>query len=97
MLISDLNYFEAAEANVVGGYYGTYFNFNFNKDIDVKKNIDVYIDKDVFSLTYVKGNLAEAEAGAQSYGPDSLAETLTFSYTDPYSSVAVSESTSATN
>ena len=85
MIISDLNYLETAETSVVGGFNlgydfsSIYFNEYFN------------IKKDVVSKTYVKGNLATAEADA--YGSDTL--TQTFSNVTPYSSNSVS--ISATN
>ncbi|MEG4116053.1 hypothetical protein QUA43_00970 [Microcoleus sp. N9_B4] len=80
MIISDLNYLETAETSVVGGfnlgydfskiYFSEYFN----------------IKKDVVSKTYVKGNLATAEADA--YGYDTL--TQTFAIVTPTSSTSVS-------
>ena len=85
MIISDLNYLESVESDVVGGFNlgwdvsKIYFDEHFN------------IDKNVDSKTYVKGNLATAEADA--YGKDSLSQT--FTYVDPYASS--SASISATN
>ncbi|MBD2165334.1 hypothetical protein H6G04_13100 [Calothrix membranacea FACHB-236] len=86
MIISDLNLLENVEsANVVGGFNlgYDYSNIYFNEYFKIKK--------DVVSKTYVKGNLATAEADA--YGKDTL--TQTFTYVDPYSSSSVS--ISATN
>ncbi|MEG4352866.1 hypothetical protein QUA74_24405 [Microcoleus sp. LAD1_D3] len=80
MIISDLNYLETAETSVVGGFNlgydfsSIYFNEYFN------------IQKDVVSKTYVKGNLATAEADA--YGSDTLTQTFAVVY--PYSSTSVS-------
>ena len=85
MIISDLNYLESAENDIVGGfnlgydYSNVYFNEYFN------------IYKDVDSKTKVKGNLATAEADA--YGKDSLSQT--FTNVDPFASG--STSISATN
>ena len=80
IIISDLNYLETAESSVVGG-------FNLGYDFS-KINFSEYfsIKKDVVSKTYVKGNLATAEADA--YGSDSLTQTFAIVY--PYSSTSVS-------
>ena len=85
MIISDINYLESAENDIVGG---------FNLGYDYSKiyfNEDFKIDKDVDSKTYVKGNLATAEADA--WGKDSLSQT--FTYVNPVYSNSVS--ISATN
>ena len=85
MIISDINYLESAENDIVGG---------FNLGYDYSKiyfNEDFKIDKDVDSKTYVKGNLATAEADA--WGKDSLSQT--FTYVNPFYSNSVS--ISATN
>ncbi len=97
MIISELNYLEVAdkENNLVSG--GSGIQFFYDKEVDIKKNIDIKIDKDVFSDVWVKGQLAEAQAVAKAYGYDSLSETHTASYADDYSTAAISESTSATN
>ncbi len=97
MIISELNYLEVAdkENNLVSG--GSGIQFFYDKEVDIKKNIDIKIDKDVYSDVWVKGQLAEAQAVAKAYGYDSLSETHTASYADVYSTAAISESTSATN
>ena len=85
MIISELSYLEPVESNVVGG---------FNLGYDYSKiyfNEDFKIDKDVYSKTRVKGNLATAEADAEGY--DSLSQT--FTYVNPFYSNSVS--ISATN
>jgi hypothetical protein len=80
MIISDLNYLETAETSVVGGFNlgWDFSNIYFSEKFSIKK--------DVVSLTYVKGNLATAEADA--YGKDTL--TQTFANVTPYSSNSVS-------
>jgi hypothetical protein len=80
MIISDLNYLETAETSVVGGFNRKYdfSNIYFSEYFSIKK--------DVVSKTYVKGNLATAEADA--YGSDTL--TQTFATVTPYSSNSVS-------
>ncbi len=96
MIISELNYLEVAdkEANVVGASGGSFY---VDKYIDVDKDIYVDIDKYVNSYANAYGKLAEAEALAEFYGKDGLAETLTYSSTTPYGGTAVSESTSVTD
>ena len=93
MIISDINYLEMAdqETDVVGGDSG----FSFRKKIrtDVKVRLD--IKKRVLAKVKIKGNLADAEAYADAYGDDSLAETLTVAYADDYSSSAYSDSVAA--
>ncbi|TAH26373.1 MAG: hypothetical protein EAZ09_00905 [Oscillatoriales cyanobacterium] len=78
--ISDLNYLETAETSVVGGFNLGYdfSNIYFSEKFSIKK--------DVVSKTYVKGNLATAEADA--YGSDTLTQTFAVVY--PWSSTSVS-------
>ena len=85
MIISDLNYIEAVESDVVGGFNlgWDYSNIYFNEYFNIYKDVD--------SKTYVEGNLATAEADA--YGEDSLSQT--FTYVNPIYSNSVS--ISATN
>ena len=85
MIISDLNYIEAVESDVVGGFNlgWDYSNIYFNEYFNIYKDVD--------SKTYVEGNLATAEAYA--YGEDSLSQT--FTYVNPIYSNSVS--ISATN
>jgi hypothetical protein len=97
MIISDLSYMEAVEANVVGGWsYGG--DFDVEKDVDI--NIDIYedldIEKDVDVNVEITGNLATAEASATAYGNNTVAEAFGFTYTDDYSSVANAFSVSGT-
>ena len=85
MIISDLNYLEAVESDIVGGFNlgWDYSNIYFNEYFNIYKDVD--------SKTYVEGNLATAEADA--YGKDSLSQT--FTVVNPYYSNSVS--ISATN
>ncbi|NJL54966.1 hypothetical protein HC928_07100 [bacterium] len=85
MIISDLAYLEVADQSVEGGFnLGKDFSYIFFKErFDVKKNL--------VSKTFVKGNLATAEADA--FGYDTL--TQTFTNVTPFSSNSVS--ISATN
>ncbi|MEG4009994.1 hypothetical protein QUA21_28845 [Microcoleus sp. Pol1B3] len=80
MIISDLNYLETAETSVVGGFN---LGYDFTK---IEFSEKFKIKKDVFSKTYVEGNLATAEADA--YGYDTLTQTFAVVY--PYSSTSVS-------
>ena len=85
MIISDLNYLEAVDSDVVGGFN---LGYDFSK-VYFDEYFNIY--KDVDSKTYVEGNLATAEADA--IGKDSLSQT--FTYVNPVYSNSVS--ISATN
>jgi hypothetical protein len=80
MFIQDLAYLEVATQEVEGGFDQgyDYSNIYFNEYFKIKK--------DVNSKTYVKGNLATAEADAVGY--DTL--TQTFANVTPYSSNSTS-------
>lgn len=78
--------------NVCGGLRGS-----VNLDVYKKSYIDIYVNKYVNSYANPYGNLGDAEAYADAYGRDSLAETLTLTYSDPFRSSAYSGSTSASN
>jgi hypothetical protein len=80
MIIQDLAYLEVATQDVEGGFNlgKDYSNIYFNEYFSIKKN--------VVSKTYVKGNLATAEADAVGY--DTL--TQTFANVTPWSSNSVS-------
>jgi hypothetical protein len=83
MNISDLNYLEAVEVNVVGGY-GTRtevkkdidlkvdFDLDIDTNIDFKKNFDanIYINSDVD----VYGNSTTVTFDAEAIGYDSVVE-----------------------
>lgn len=94
MLISDLNYLEVVnqETEVVGGR-----TFGFNKNTNINVNESINLRKNIYARVDVQGNTAFAEADAQAYGNNSVAQGITVTYTDPYSSIAGSQSSSATN
>lgn len=90
MIISDLNYLEVANEEICGGsgfYFDKHINTKVRNRLDVKKRVKAKVD--------IKGNLADSEAYADAWGYNSLAETLTVTYADGYSSSAYSDSKSA--
>ncbi len=98
MIISDLDYLENVEGSVEGGsYYYPGKNFKFDKKVktNVKHRLD--IKKRINSKVYVKGINSHAEAYADAYGKDAMAETLTVNHADGYNASAYSEGTAATN
>ena len=94
MIISDLNYMEAVDADVQGAS-GVNFVTNVKKDVDINKYINVDIDKYVDSHVKISGNLGAAEASANAYGDNTLAETETFAQATDHSSEAFSDSVAA--
>jgi hypothetical protein len=91
MIISDLNHLqEVYETSVVGGIAPNYiFDVRcFMESVDINKYIS--------GVANVSGNLAFAEADAVALGSNSLANALTQTYTDAYSSIASATSASAT-
>lgn len=99
MKISNLEHVESVDTSlVVGGYGyrgGTRFDFSKSLYIDIYEN--VYVNKYLDSYSRVYGNSAVAEADARAEGYDSNAEGFSFTYTDPYSSVAGATSISQSN
>ena len=95
MIISDLNYLEVANVEVVGGYGG--YRFNYDKKVDVDYDVKVDIYKEIDAKADIKGNIATTDVVAESYGYDSLAEVESYSYTDPISSAAFGSSTSVSD
>ena len=98
MIISDINYLVEVDQetdNVIGGYGFSRFDFKKNVQTNVHNRLNV--KKNVLARVWVKGNLADAEAYADAYGYNSLAETLTVTYADGYSSSAYSDAKSAAN
>ncbi|WP_430233662.1 hypothetical protein [Nitrosomonas communis] len=88
---------ETSMDGVTAGTYN-YSPFNFYKDVytDVDHKLNVW--KDVDSTVYVKGQLADAEAGAACYAPNCLTETLTVTNTGWNGpTTSYSESLSATS
>ena len=103
MIISDLNYLESANEEVLGGRGRRGKRYDINGSIRIKKDVDIYVnvyetyDKAVFGFVNVYGNLATAEAGADAYGKNTFTETITFTDATPYSSESYSGSVSAVN
>ncbi|MEB3356496.1 MAG: hypothetical protein VKK04_07195 [Synechococcales bacterium] len=100
MIISDLNYLEAANEEILGG--GRRKRGDINADIKVKKEVKIFVDvfetydKAIFGFVNVHGNLATAEAGADATGYDTFTETFTFTDVNPYGSESYSGSVSGT-
>jgi prophage DNA circulation protein len=92
MIISDLNHLqEVYETSVLGGIAPNYV-------VDVRCFMEsVNINKYISGVANVSGNLAFAEADAVAFGPNSLANALTQTYTDACSSIATATSASATD
>ena len=95
MIISDLNYLETVSIDVQGAG-GVNFNSYVEKDVDIDVNVDFDIDKDVTVNVDIKGNLATAEASADAFGDNTLAETEAFAQTSYNFSEAFSSATAAT-
>jgi hypothetical protein len=92
MIISDLNYLQTSNEEIIGGR-GKGFKFDKKIKTDVQVKLD--IKKDIDAKVDIKGNLADAEAYADAKGKNSLAETLTVTYASGHSSSAYSGSVSA--
>lgn len=85
MIISDLNYLEAAETSeVVGGIFLGTGNYKKSTSLFVKEVVN--IQKYIAAKVNVKGNTATAEAEA--VGFDTV--TQTFAFTTPFSSNSTS-------
>ena len=97
MNISDLNHIEVVneETNIIGaGFSGRVFFRDF-KDIDLNKRVNI---KERFeSIVRVRGNAATAEATADAFGKDSLAETITDAQANTFGSSAISLSVAFVN
>jgi hypothetical protein len=80
MIISDLSYLEAVEANNV---FGGDFNYFVNKDVNIDIDVDEFFDIDKFVDVDVdlSDNLATAESSANAFGNNTLAEAFGFTYT----------------
>lgn len=57
------------------------YDFTFTKLVNTQEYATVLAVKEVVSLTYTSGNLADAEATADAIGPNSMAQTLTVTTT----------------
>lgn len=73
MIISDLNYLQAVEENVEGGYYfgpSSYTNVYAN----IYESLNIY--KNLYSNVHVRGNFAGAEASAFAVGKDTSTQAI---------------------
>lgn len=94
MIISDLNLLEVVEVSAVLG--GSRFYLDVDKDVNVDRYVDLYVNKEIYADAYISGNIGDAESSAYAYGWNSLAETetVTFAY-NYYDSGSYSSSLSA--
>ena len=68
------------------------------KNVAIQKIKNIKINAELRSVPYVRGNLAEAEAGANAYGKHTFSESLTITeVAQGYYSKSFSESVSATD
>lgn len=68
------------------------------KNVAIQKLKNIKINAELKSVPYVRGNLAEAEAGANAYGKHTFSESLTITeVAQGYYSKSFSESVSATD
>ncbi|NES08278.1 MAG: hypothetical protein F6K22_39255, partial [Okeania sp. SIO2F4] len=61
MIISELNYLETANEEVLGGG-GVKFDSYFKKDVYVKEYFNTVVKNDIYSQVHIYGNAAEAQA-----------------------------------
>ena len=73
------------------------FNTNIFKLVEITKNVDLTVFKEVDADVDIDGRLATAEASADALGFDALAETDTFAQVDEFGAYAFSESLAATD
>jgi hypothetical protein len=71
--------------------------FDFSKVVDTHVSHTLTDSKLVVAAAWVQGQIADAEAHASAYAPDSVSQTLTDAQTDLMHTTAYSESISATN
>ena len=71
--------------------------FDFSKVVTTQVTHTLVDTKQVVGVAWVQGQIADAEAHASAYAPDSMSQTLTDAKTDPLHTTAYSESISATN
>lgn len=86
MIISDLNYLEAVEANVEGATGYTYFQNSLNLGLTKKFTVGAVL---------FLGNQADASSGALAIGNNTYTKTDTVTFATPVSSASSSWSTSA--
>lgn len=89
MIISDLNYLEAVQENIQGGY-----DFGDSSYTSTKQKLQIKLK--LISSVNVKGNFAGAEAGALAEGSNTSSQAITNTFTDNYTSASSATSTSAT-
>ena len=90
MIISDLNYLEVVQAEVLGG-------FNFGNNSYTKVNLKFNIDSNLSSRLHVYGNFAGSEADATASGYNTYTNTVTATdVSQGYGSASTSTSVSAT-
>ncbi|MEO1431492.1 MAG: hypothetical protein AAFV71_21025 [Cyanobacteria bacterium J06633_8] len=77
MIISDINYLEATNEEVVGGFHKTVdisvdvdFDFDVDVDVDVNKQYDIDLDSDLS----IEGNFAELVFDVTASGSNTYAE-----------------------
>ena len=100
MNISDLNYLEVQEDNVVGGsgqYRRSPLDVSYNKYVNIKELISVFDVKKVVGLGAVHGNIAYGNADAEAYGDNAMAQGWTSTLTTPYSAHSLNGSISVTD
>ncbi len=94
MIISELNYLETANEEVLGGG-GIKFDSYFKKDVYVKEYFDTVVYNDIYSKVDIYGNAAEAQAIADAYGYNTKTITDTGAQATGYSSESFSKSIAA--
>jgi hypothetical protein len=95
MIISDLNYLQAVDANVEGGYY---FGPSSKTNVIAKIKEDLDIKKNFVGKTFVKGNFAGAQANADAIGKNTSTQAITETFAvQGKASSSVATSVSATS
>ncbi|CAD5946283.1 hypothetical protein [Planktothrix agardhii] len=84
MIISDLNYLEAVEGNVEGGYFLPDVSQSFKVKFNVK------------AALCIDGNIAGSEAIAEASGKNTLTQAVTYTQTTNNSSYSDATSLSGT-
>lgn len=87
----------AAQLDGVSAGGGVNFNVAIDKSVYIDRNFDLNVDKNVSVTVVISGNLATAEASADAFGDNTLAETIAFAQTTEWSSEAFSSAVAATN
>ncbi|NES08279.1 MAG: hypothetical protein F6K22_39260 [Okeania sp. SIO2F4] len=91
MIISQLNYLETANEEVLGGG-GVKFDSYFKKDVYVTEKFNTVVKNDIYSQVHIYGNAAEAQAIANAYGKNTKTITDTSAQATDYSSESFSKS-----